>query len=325
MPDVVTLAKGLGGGLPIGAVLATGEAADVLVPGDHGSTFGGNPVSCAAALAVISTIESDGLLDARRRRSAQRLGRRASTRSTTRCSPAHRGVGLWRALELAEPVAPAFETAARDAGFLVNAVRPTSIRLAPPLVLTAAEADSFVDALPRSSTAGRCVVTTPNTKAARHARIVELLEHHAVPNQARLAELLAQDGLAVTQATLSRDLDELGAVKVRRRRRHRRLRRPRRGRRPLAHRGRRLRRRGHQARARVRRGARLGATARPTSSCCAPLRAPRSTSPRRSTTPCSPSVIGTVAGDDTVLLVTRDPNGGADVAAAMLSLAENGR
>ena len=63
VPDVITLAKGLGGGLPIGAVLATGAAAEVLQPGDHGSTFGGNPVSCAAALAVLTTIERDGLLE----------------------------------------------------------------------------------------------------------------------------------------------------------------------------------------------------------------------------------------------------------------------
>jgi acetylornithine aminotransferase len=146
LPDLVTLAKGLGGGLPIGAVLATGQAADVLVPGDHGSTFGGNPVSCAAALAVLSTIESDGLLE-----HVVATGQRWADAFTALDHPllaGHRGVGLWRALELAEPVAPAFETVARDAGFLVNAVRPTSIRLAPPLVLTAGEADSFVDALP---------------------------------------------------------------------------------------------------------------------------------------------------------------------------------
>ena len=146
LPDLVTLAKGLGGGLPIGAVLATGPAADVLVPGDHGSTFGGNPVSCAAALAVLSTIESDGLLE-----HVVAIGQRWADAFTALDHPllaGHRGVGLWRALELAEPVAPAVETVARDAGFLVNAVRPTSIRLAPPLVLTAGEADSFVDALP---------------------------------------------------------------------------------------------------------------------------------------------------------------------------------
>jgi acetylornithine aminotransferase len=146
VPDVITLAKGLGGGLPIGAVLATGAAADVLVPGDHGSTFGGNPVSCAAALAVLTTIEREGLLD-----HVRALGERWAASFDAIDHPllaGHRGVGLWRALELAEPVAPHLEVAARDAGFLVNAVRPTSIRLAPPLVLTPAEADSFAAALP---------------------------------------------------------------------------------------------------------------------------------------------------------------------------------
>ena len=146
VPDVITLAKGLGGGLPIGAVLATGVAADVLQPGDHGSTFGGNPVSCAAALAVLDTIEGDGLLE-----HVRALGDRWAASFDAVGHPllvAHRGLGLWRALELGAPVAPAFEAAARDAGFLVNAVRPTTIRLAPPLVLTPADADRFAAALP---------------------------------------------------------------------------------------------------------------------------------------------------------------------------------
>ena len=145
-PDVVTLAKGLGGGLPIGAVLATGTAAEVLVPGDHGSTFGGNPVSCAAALAVISTIEADGLLA-----HVSHVGQHWAESFEALGHPLlvdQRGAGLWRALELAAPVAGQVEAAAREAAFLVNAVRPTSIRLAPPLVLTVAEADSFVAALP---------------------------------------------------------------------------------------------------------------------------------------------------------------------------------
>ncbi len=145
-PDVVTLAKGLGAGLPIGAVLATGAAADVFVPGDHGSTFGGNPVSCAAALAVLDTIERDDLLA-----HVAATGERWAASFDAIEHPllaSHRGLGLWRALELAEPVAAEFETAARSAGFLVNAVRPTTIRLAPSLVLTIDEADQFSAALP---------------------------------------------------------------------------------------------------------------------------------------------------------------------------------
>ena len=146
VPDVITLAKGLGGGLPIGAVLATGAAADVLQPGDHGSTFGGNPVSCAAALAVLTTIERDGLLE-----HVRALGDRWSVAFDAIDDPllaSHRGVGLWRAIELSQPVAPALEVAARDAGYLVNAVRPTTIRLAPPLVLGLADADRFAADLP---------------------------------------------------------------------------------------------------------------------------------------------------------------------------------
>ncbi len=146
VPDVVTLAKGLGGGMPIGAVLVSGDAADVLVPGDHGSTFGGNPVSCAAALAVLDTIEHDHLLD-----HVTEIGDYWAATFDAIEHPllaSHRGVGLWRALELSTPVAAAFEAAARDAGFLVNAVRPGTIRLAPPLVLTRDEADRFGAALP---------------------------------------------------------------------------------------------------------------------------------------------------------------------------------
>lgn len=144
--DVVTLAKGLGAGLPIGAVLATGAAAEVLQPGDHGSTFGGNPVSCAAANAVLDTIESEDLLA-----HVRVVGARWAASFDALGHPllaGHRGLGLWRALELAEPLAPALEVAGRDAGFLLNAVRPTTVRLAPPLVLTAAEADAFAAALP---------------------------------------------------------------------------------------------------------------------------------------------------------------------------------
>ena len=119
----------------------------MLAPGDHGSTFGGNPVSCAAALAVLATIEASRAARARQPCSAT-AGQRRSTAIDHPLLVGHRGVGLWRALELAEPVAAAFEAAAREAGFLVNAVRPTSIRLAPPLVLTDDEADTFAAALP---------------------------------------------------------------------------------------------------------------------------------------------------------------------------------
>ncbi len=146
VPDVITLAKGLGGGLPIGACVGLGRCGAGLRRGDHGSTFGGNPVACAAALAVLDTIERDGLLD----RVREVGGLLASGIAGTE-HPLLRGVrgsGLWLALALNEPVSGAVEAAAREAGFLVNAVQPDAIRLAPPLVLTMAEADSFTRALP---------------------------------------------------------------------------------------------------------------------------------------------------------------------------------
>jgi acetylornithine/N-succinyldiaminopimelate aminotransferase len=146
VPDVITLAKGLAGGLPIGACIGLGAAAGLLQPGDHGSTFGGNPVVCAAALAVVEVIEAEGLIE-----QAALVGERLAQGLRTCGAPlltGVRGSGLWLALTLAEPVAAAAEAGFRSAGFLVNTVAPDTIRLAPPLVLTAAEADTFIAAVP---------------------------------------------------------------------------------------------------------------------------------------------------------------------------------
>src|SRR6266567_496665 len=146
-PDVITLAKGLGGGLPIGACIGIGAAGTALAKGDHGSTFGGNPVACAAALAVLDTIERDGLLG-----NVTRVGAALSAAITATGHPLlarPRGSGLWLAIVLTGPVAAAVEAAAREAGFLVNAVQPDAIRLAPPLVLSLDQAASFTAALPR--------------------------------------------------------------------------------------------------------------------------------------------------------------------------------
>jgi acetylornithine/N-succinyldiaminopimelate aminotransferase len=145
-PDVLTLAKGLGGGLPIGACIGIGKCGSALGKGDHGSTFGGNPVACAAALAVLDTIERDGLLahvasvGGHLARSIEAVGHPLVA--------GVRGSGLWLAIALTRPASAAVEAAALRAGFLVNAVQPDAIRLAPPLVLTAGEADSFTAALP---------------------------------------------------------------------------------------------------------------------------------------------------------------------------------
>ncbi|WP_434743759.1 acetylornithine transaminase [Micromonospora sp. SH-82] len=152
-PDVVTLAKGLGGGLPIGACLAFGPAADLLRPGSHGTTFGGNPVSCAAALAVVSTIASEGLLDhvkrvgERVRRGVEALGHPLVAQV--------RGAGLLLGVVLTAPVSGAVTAALRDAGFLVNPVQPDVVRLAPPLILSPAQVDAFLAALPAALDAAR--------------------------------------------------------------------------------------------------------------------------------------------------------------------------
>jgi acetylornithine/N-succinyldiaminopimelate aminotransferase len=139
-PDVITLAKGLGGGMPIGACIGLGAAGTLFEPGAHGSTFGGNPVSCAAALAVLDTIADEHLLD-----SVKRVGEYLAHELSTLGVPV-RGSGLWRALALPDQRAAAIETRARERGLLVNAVKPDVIRLAPPLILTEADVD---DAMPR--------------------------------------------------------------------------------------------------------------------------------------------------------------------------------
>jgi acetylornithine aminotransferase len=141
-PDVMTLAKGLGGGLPIGATVGFGRYADTFGAGDHGSTFGGNPVVCAAALAVLDVIEEGDLLGA-----AKTLGERLATATAPHVA-AVRGAGLLRALVLDEPTAKAAEAAARAHGFLVNAIGDHVLRLAPPLVVSAEDVDAFAAVLP---------------------------------------------------------------------------------------------------------------------------------------------------------------------------------
>ncbi|MFG2250570.1 acetylornithine transaminase [Spirillospora sp. NPDC048823] len=145
-PDVITLAKGLGGGLPIGACVAFGPHGALFAKGDHGSTFGGNPVGAAAALAVLTTIEKNGLLA-----NAIAVGETLTAGLDAIDHPLLAGVrgrGLWRGVVLTGPHAPAAEAAARDAGFLVNALQPDALRIAPPLILTAGQARSFTAAFP---------------------------------------------------------------------------------------------------------------------------------------------------------------------------------
>jgi acetylornithine aminotransferase len=147
VPDVVTLAKGLGGGVPIGAAVALGHrAAELLGPGQHGTTFGGNPVSTAAALATLDVIERDGLLA-----NVREVGARLRDGVLAARHPlvaGVRGEGLLLGIALTQPVAAEAARAALEAGFIVNAVNPSTLRLAPPLLLTGDQADAFVAALP---------------------------------------------------------------------------------------------------------------------------------------------------------------------------------
>jgi len=146
MPDVIALAKGLGSGMPIGACLARAAAADVFQPGNHGSTFGGNPLACAAALATLDAIEDEKLLDnARVRGEAIRSGLRQAL------SGAHgvvdiRGEGMMIGIELDRPCGE-LVAVARDAGVLINVTADSVIRLVPPLIYGAAEVEALVAAV----------------------------------------------------------------------------------------------------------------------------------------------------------------------------------
>jgi acetylornithine/N-succinyldiaminopimelate aminotransferase len=142
-PDVVTVAKGLGGGIPIGACIAVGEHGHLLQPGNHGTTFGGNPVAAAAALAVIDIIEQDDLLE-----HVQRVGASLAEGLKDPRVTEIRQAGLLIGLDLAEPVAAKAAAAAMSRGFIINDCAADRIRLAPPLVLTDEDAASFVRAWP---------------------------------------------------------------------------------------------------------------------------------------------------------------------------------
>jgi acetylornithine aminotransferase len=146
LPDVVTLAKGLAGGVPIGACLARGAAAEVFKPGNHGSTFGGNPFACAAALATLEAMEQEKLLD-----NAVRVGDfiRASLAAALKNAKgvvAIRGMGLMLGIELDRPCAELTQRAL-DAGLLINVTADKVVRLLPPLVMSEDEARQLVDRL----------------------------------------------------------------------------------------------------------------------------------------------------------------------------------
>jgi len=139
-PDVITLAKGLGGGLPLGAMIALGKAADLFQPGDHGSTFGGNPVTTAAGLAAIKFIESQKLLKKVEKQGAYLMQELALIPGVSEV----RGAGLLLGIELENLKSSDVASALRKSGVLVNAANPTTIRLAPALIVTDVQIKKFI-------------------------------------------------------------------------------------------------------------------------------------------------------------------------------------
>ncbi len=139
-PDVITLAKGLGGGLPLGAMIALGKAADLFQPGDHGSTFGGNPVTTAAGLAAIKFIETQKILKKVEKQGVYLMQELAVIPGVSEV----RGAGLLLGIELENLKAADIAKSLQNEGVLVNAANPTTIRLAPALIVTDAQLKKFV-------------------------------------------------------------------------------------------------------------------------------------------------------------------------------------
>ena len=146
LPDVMTLAKGLGSGVPIGACLARGAAADVFKPGNHGSTFGGNPLACTAGLTTLQVIEDDGLIDNAARTGAAIVAGFERALAGLAGVKAIRGTGMMIAIELDRPCAELVKTALA-AHLLINVTAESVIRLLPPLIMNETEAAQLVDSL----------------------------------------------------------------------------------------------------------------------------------------------------------------------------------
>ncbi|ROM71955.1 aspartate aminotransferase family protein [Pseudomonas brassicacearum] len=154
VPDVMTLAKGLGNGVPIGACLARGKAAELFTPGSHGSTFGGNPLACRVGCTVLDIIEEQGLLDNARRQGEQLLARLRAELADNPNVLAIRGQGLMIGIELKQPIRDLTLCAARDHGLLINVTRGKTIRLLPPLTIDDREVQMIVRGVSRSLARG---------------------------------------------------------------------------------------------------------------------------------------------------------------------------
>lgn len=144
LPDLVTTAKGLANGIPIGACLATGRAAQTFKPGNHGSTFGGNPLACAVALTVLDVIESEGLADRARELGERMLDNFRARLGGLNCVKDIRGKGLMIGIELDSPCTDLVQKA-QDRGLLMNVTSEKVIRLLPPLIISDEEADQICD------------------------------------------------------------------------------------------------------------------------------------------------------------------------------------
>ncbi len=149
VPDIVTMAKGLAGGIPIGAML-TGPRSDVFTAGDHGTTFGGNPVASAASLATIKTILDENLMD-----NAANIGNYWRGKLEHFCAKYHfidspRGIGLMQAVNVQHDLAPTIVQQALEHGLLLNALGPNTLRIVPPLVVTREDVDEAADLLDKA-------------------------------------------------------------------------------------------------------------------------------------------------------------------------------
>ncbi|MBJ2346824.1 MULTISPECIES: aspartate aminotransferase family protein [Pseudomonas] len=150
VPDVMTLAKGLGNGVPIGACLARGKAAELFTPGSHGSTFGGNPLACRVGCTVLDIIEEQGLVENARRQGEQLLSRLRAELADNPNVLEIRGQGLMIGIELKQPVRDLALCAARDHGLLINVTRGKTIRLLPPLTIDGREVEMIARGVSRS-------------------------------------------------------------------------------------------------------------------------------------------------------------------------------
>lgn len=150
VPDVMTLAKGLGNGVPIGACLARGKAAELFTPGSHGSTFGGNPLACRVGCTVLDIIEEQGLVENARRQGVQLLSRLRAELADNPNVLEIRGQGLMIGIELKQPVRDLTLSAARDHGLLINVTRGKTIRLLPPLTIDGREVEMIARGVSRS-------------------------------------------------------------------------------------------------------------------------------------------------------------------------------